>query len=551
MLEVGGALLRPGGEMARDVLLHEEASDGHTVLGAEAAVLYIDGDGYLRIVHRGETHEDGVVRTTVLGRTGLSANGERQGGEGVAGAAKDGGAHALHYPVVGFAGCHSVVLGLEEGVEWFALHLLHYMGHAVIAAIGDGGAEVGYLQGGEVDLALSDGDGDDGEAVPRPFIVLVVVVAVGDEASLLAWQVDAGLVAEAHGDHVVTPAVHGIDGLAVFLAVAYHIVEAPAEVAVARGGDGGHEGEGRAVAVTAYVEALEGEAVGAVELCLGGDDALGEVGQRLCGLEGGAWGILSHDGAVEEGLPRVLLQGEVVLAALAACHDAGVVGGRRYHAEYLAGGGLDGYDAAYLAFHESLAECLQLEVDGEGEILACYGATVVGSVAIASLDAAVGIAQEYLHALLATELLLVIALHTEFADIVALLVVVVLLDVLLGDLGDIAQHMGGIGVLILTDGASLDVEAGEAEEFLTEDGEVLLVELGHEDLLGVARIAGVLVAVLDVGHSLDEVFLGDAEGIADVEGVDMVACLIHHDHDVEGRLVIDEEFAVAVVDGAS
>ena len=46
--------------------------------------------------------------------------------------------------------------------------------------------------------------------------------------------------------------------------------------------------------------------------------------------------------------------------------------------------------------------------------------------------------------------------------------------------------MGGIGILILAYGAALDVEAWEAEHLLAEDGEVVLVELRHEDLLGVA-----------------------------------------------------------------
>ncbi len=79
----------------------------------------------------------------------------------------------------------------------------------------------------------------------------------------------------------------------------------------------------------------------------------------------------------------------------------------------------------------------------------------------------------------------------------------------------------------------------------------MFVKLRHEHLLGVAGIAWILVAILDVAHALDEIFLGYAEGVAELECVDAVFCLVHDHHDIEGRLIIDKEFAVAVVDGAT
>lgn len=118
-------------------------------------------------------------------------------------------------------------------VERFTLYPLHYMGHMIIASIGYGGSEVGYLQRGEVDLALTYGDRDDGESVPRTFIGMVVIVAVRYESTLLAWQVDARLIAETHRHHIVAPTVHGIDHTAVFASVAYHIIQSPAEESVA------------------------------------------------------------------------------------------------------------------------------------------------------------------------------------------------------------------------------------------------------------------------------------------------------------------------------
>ena len=112
----------------------------------------------------------------------------------------------------------------EGGVKRFSLYFLHYVRHTIIATIGYGGSEVGYLEGREVYLTLPYRDRDDGESVPRTFIVGVIVIAVRDESALLAWEVDARLIAEAHRDHIVAPAVHGIERGAVFGTVAYHIV---------------------------------------------------------------------------------------------------------------------------------------------------------------------------------------------------------------------------------------------------------------------------------------------------------------------------------------
>ena len=108
-LEGGGTALGGGGEFAGEVFLHDESADGDAVLGAEAAVLYIYGDGNLGMVHGGEAHEDGVVLPTVLGGAGLAADGEGHGAEGMAGASEHGGAHACYYPVVRLARRHGVV----------------------------------------------------------------------------------------------------------------------------------------------------------------------------------------------------------------------------------------------------------------------------------------------------------------------------------------------------------------------------------------------------------------------------------------------------------
>ena len=57
--------------------------------------------------------------------------------------------------------------------------------------------------------------------------------------------------------------------------------------------------------------------------------------------------------------------------------------------------------------------------------------------------------------------------------------------------------------------------------------------------------------VLDVGHALDEELLRDAESLAEFHGVQSACLLVHDDHDVVSRLVIDEQFAVSVGDDAA
>ncbi len=173
------------------------------------------------------------------------------------------------------------------------------------------------------------------------------------------------------------------------------------------------------------------EAVVAGKCRAGGDDALGEVCECLCGLEGGAWGILSHDASVEEGLPGVLREPAVHLSTVAPHELSGVVGGRRHHGEHLSRAGVECNDAAYLSLQETFAECLEVDVDAERQVLSRHGLLVELSVLVASLDSAVGIAEHNLHALLSAQLLLVGLLHAELSLVVAGLVVGVLLHVAL------------------------------------------------------------------------------------------------------------------------
>lgn len=68
---LGHAALR---ELAIEILLYHEQANWHTVDGTEATILYIYGDGYLGIVHRGKAHEGRVVASAVLRRARLTTH---------------------------------------------------------------------------------------------------------------------------------------------------------------------------------------------------------------------------------------------------------------------------------------------------------------------------------------------------------------------------------------------------------------------------------------------------------------------------------------------
>ena len=98
---------------------------------------------------------------------------------------------------------------------------------------------------------------------------------------------------------------------------------------------------------------------------------------------------------------------------------------------------------------------------------------------------------------------------------------------------------------ILSDASFLHAEPFEAEEFLSEEGELFGGDLRHEKLWCVARVACVLQRVFDVCHAFDVVLLRDSNGLTEVQRVNS-ALFVHDHHDVIGRLVIDQNLSVSV-----
>ena len=160
------------------------------------------------------------------------------------------------------------------------------------------------------------------------------------------------------------------------------------------------------------------------------------------------------------------------------------------------------------------------------------------------------ISKQNLHTFLSPKLFLIRPLHTEFADIIAGLIVIIVFDIACRYFRHIPQHVGGVWILILPDAPALDIETGKTENLLLKNAELLVRQLAHKKLLREARIAGILVIVLDVIHPPDEKLLGDTERIAKLRGVKPPLFLIHHHHDIVSRLVIHHEFTRPVTDDA-
>ena len=110
--------------------------------------------------------------------------------------------------------------------------------------------------------------------------------------------------------------------------------------------------------------------------------------------------------------------------------------------------------------------------------------------------------------------------------------------------------MGGIGISVLAYAAFLDVEAREAEYLLLESAALLCRQLTHKELLCIAAVSRIPAQVFYLFHASLIPFAVDAQTLAEVKGVH--THLLGHDyHQVIGRLVVYQQFAIAVGDDSS
>ena len=152
--------------------------------------------------------------------------------------------------------------------------------------------------------------------------------------------------------------------------------------------------------------------------------------------------------------------------------------------------------------------------------------------------------------LASTQPSLVTPFKPQVARVVARLVVGVFFNVIAIDFPNVAQHVGSGGVVVLTQDALHNVEAGEAVEFFLYASIVLRGEMADEYLFCVGRVVLVFRLVLHVGYTLVKLGTGNLQGVAKVYRVKGLHVLGHH-HQVIGGLVIHDQLAVAVVDEPS
>ena len=117
------------------------------------------------------------------------------------------------------------------------------MRNPVPSPIGDRGGQVRYLERGDTDFSLTDGDGDDGGEFPAVLAVaLVVHLRRRQGASKFSREVASQLVAEAEALDIFIPLVERFSDVAVLL-VLENIAEGITEVGIAGHHDGLFEGE--------------------------------------------------------------------------------------------------------------------------------------------------------------------------------------------------------------------------------------------------------------------------------------------------------------------
>jgi len=89
---------------------------GHGKIGTETTIFHIHGNGYLRLIHGSKTHENGVVLSSVLCGSRLSANVKGKMSQGFAGTPECRRAHACHHSLIGSWLSHGDMTARIEGV---------------------------------------------------------------------------------------------------------------------------------------------------------------------------------------------------------------------------------------------------------------------------------------------------------------------------------------------------------------------------------------------------------------------------------------------------
>ena len=162
------------------ILIHHHSTDRHSVSCTETAILHINCDCNLRVVHRSKSHKYGVVLTAVLCRTGFSAclharqNSPHHAASCTACASGNSSAHTLRNLVVVFPINRSYTRSAVDAIQLMILYLLDNMWSNKMSPVGNGRSQIGNLQWSGKDFALPDRDTDDSQPIPRTPVCFII-----------------------------------------------------------------------------------------------------------------------------------------------------------------------------------------------------------------------------------------------------------------------------------------------------------------------------------------------------------------------------------------
>ena len=233
--------------------------------------------------------------------------------------------HTLHNFVVMAFFYFRITSGHIHRIKRFSFYFLHDMRSYKISPISNGCSQIGNLQRRSRNLSLTDCNTDDGQTIPRTAICLVIILCVRDHTTLFTRQVNTQLITESHRYHIIAPCIHGFLHGTIFLTGSNHMKQSPAEISVTRSSDSRYQSQRRRMRVTTDMKSPVRKSSATRIHCTRSNDTLLQKGQGLSGLKRRSRWIRSHDCTVQQRLPRIFRQLDVILASATANHQTGIV----------------------------------------------------------------------------------------------------------------------------------------------------------------------------------------------------------------------------------
>ena len=300
------------------------------------------------------------------------------------------------------------------------------MGPLEHAAGGNSRQRTRKLQRRHLDRPLSDAYGDGLARVPLFMLCPQLPGRGGHGASGLVGQIDSSLLPQADFGPVLRD---GVDA---------QLLRERVVVGIAGPRDGVVDVHHAVVVIAGEETAVERAAAVAHHAHVLGN-VLFEPGERHDDLEGRAGRELRLDGLVHQGMVGVVDDRRPVTPGEAHGELVGIVGRTRDHGEDFAGMGVHCHQRAVPAFHGLLGNTLEIEVDGEAEVVAGFGQHLAE---LADLFA-VAVDDDIARAVGATQPTVISFFHARFAHHIAGLVKVILgaVQVLLRHFADVADEV--------------------------------------------------------------------------------------------------------------